>query len=222
MNLLTQTQLETIEYNLNRLIHRSVDIMDVITFNEGETMLRLDKGDYRVHFTTEYRDPLRQQIIRFKYNGRWQLGCPFGELIYKNLPEDYDLSDYDYLLPIPSKPSSFTERGYNPVHLIGKRVSELSGLPLATGILEALERPSQMGLSGSERRENIVGAFPVIDPFRVEGKSFLVLDDVFTTGSTMDEVIRTLSTADPRQLDALVLSKVPSRIYYAPRYINSN
>ena len=215
MNLLTQTQLETIEYNLNRLIHRSVDIMDVITFNEGETMLRLDKGDYRVHFTTEYRDPLRQQIIRFKYNGRWQLGCPFGELIYKNLPEDYDLSDYDYLLPIPSKPSSFTERGYNPVHLIGKRVSKLSGLPLATGILEALERPSQMGLSGSERRENIVGAFPLIDPFRVEGKSLLVLDDVFTTGSTMDEVIRTLSTADPRQLDALVLSKVPC-------YINSN
>ena len=50
MNLLTQTQLETIEYNLNPLIQCSVDIMDLITFNEGETMLRLDQGDYRVHF----------------------------------------------------------------------------------------------------------------------------------------------------------------------------
>lgn len=170
--------------------------------------------EYRVRSVGEYGGLFRRNIIDFKYEGRKDLGPVFGERIYESLPEDYDFSDYDCLLPIPSKPSSLSERGYDPVLLIGERLSELCGLPLAKNILQALECSAQQGLSRAERHENIKGAFRLIDPVRVEGKSFLVLDDVFTTGSTLDEVIRTLSTAAPRQLDALVLTKVPwGRLY---------
>ena len=165
---------------------------------------------YKMFSVYAYIGALEGRIHKFKYEGHKDLGRDFGEHIYENLPKNYDLydlSDYDCLLPIPSKPSSLSKRGYDPVRLIGERLSELCGLPLAIDILEALDVSAQVGLSMKERHENVKGAFRLIDPSRVKGKGFLVLDDISTTGSTLDEVIRTLSTAAPRQLDALVLAK---------------
>lgn len=165
------------------------------------------KVKYSVRSADEYSGRLKEDIHQFKFHGQKDLGRVFGERIYENLPKDCDLSDYDYLLPVPSKPSSISERGYDAVLLIGERLSELCGLPLGRNILKALERQAQVNFSGNERRDNIKGGFHLIDPSRVVGKNFLVLDDVCTTGSTLDEVMRTLSRAAPRQLDALVLAK---------------
>ncbi|MCY3723284.1 MAG: phosphoribosyltransferase family protein [Candidatus Poribacteria bacterium] len=165
--------------------------------------------EYEVYCAGKYESTLRDDIIGFKYKGQRHLGRIFGEYIYKNLPEACDLSVYNYLLPIPSKPSSISRRSYDHVRLIGERFSELCELPLAINILEALECPTQMGLSRVDRRENIKDKFRLIDPYYAEGKSFLVLDDVFTTGSTLDEVIRTLNIVPTEQLDAVVLAEVP-------------
>ena len=171
--------------------------------------LKHQKVFYYVYSAGEYKGKLKDNIHQFKFHGQKDLGRVFGERIYENLPEDFDFSDYDCLLPIPSKPSSFAERGYNPVHLIGERLSELCGLPVARDILKVLEYPSQTGLNRVERLANVKGKIQMIDPSRVIGKRFLVLDDVLTTWATMDEVIRTLSKAAPERLDALVLAKVP-------------
>ncbi len=163
--------------------------------------------EYRLYFAGVYSGDLRDDIIQFKFHGRRDLGQHFGEYIHKNLPEDYDLNDYDYLLPVPSKPSSIRERGYDTVRLIGKSLSELCGLPLASDILEALERLRQTRVPENQRQENIKEAFRMIDSSRVVGKAFLVLDDVSKTGSTLDEVMGTLNMDAPRQLDAVVLAK---------------
>ena len=162
--------------------------------------------EYKVGYINKY-EIVYDNIHKFKYEGNKKLGHDFGELMYNEMPEDYDLSYYDYLLPVPSRPLSLSERGYDTGLLIGERLSELSGLPLAGDILEALDRPPQVGLLWAERLKNVAGSFSLINPSRVEGKSFVVLDDVTTTGSTLDEVILTLSAADPRRLDALVYAK---------------
>ena len=93
------------------------------------------------------------------------------------------------------------------MRLIGESLSELCGLPLASGILEALERLRQTRVPENQRRLNIKEAFRMIDSSRVVGKAFLVLDDVSKTGSTLDEVMGTLSMDAPRQLDAVVLAQ---------------
>ena len=171
---------------------------------------------YSVCAAGEYIGDFKDEIRQFKYYGERNLGSVFGERIYENLPKNYyDLSDYDFLLPIPSSPSSLSKRGYDQVRLIGERLSELCGLPLVRDILESLDRPAQVNLSAADRNKNVKDSFRLIDPSRVEGKGILVLDDVFTTGSTLNEVVRILSTAAPRQLDALVLAKVPPP--YDPR-----
>lgn len=166
---------------------------------------------YKVYCANEYKGTLENDIKRFKYHGHKYLGNTFGEYIYKNLPKLCNLHDYDFLLPIPSKPLSISRYGYDRLLLIGEHLSELCELPLARNILKTSDYPSQTRLSESERRANVKGKFRLIDPSCVKGKSFLVLDDVFTTGSTLDEVIQTLSTADPRQLDVVVLAKTPFR-----------
>lgn len=182
-----------------------------------ETYLKKDSkgGSYALYSVGEFRDALEKDIYAFKseFDGCKDLGRIFGEYIYGCIYKDqlvyFELSLYDYLLPIPSRPSSLTKRGYDPVGLIGERLSELCELPLAKDILNVSDGDRQMGLSADKRCKNIKGAFSLINSSRVEGKSFLVLDDVFTTGSTMAEVIGTLNTADPCHLDALVLAKVP-------------
>lgn len=163
--------------------------------------------EYRVYCAGKYRGTLREDIIQFKFHKRTDLGCVLGEYVYNNLPKECDLKDYDYLLPVPSKPSSFEERGYDTVRLMGEPLSELCRLPLASDILKASDRLRQTRIPENQRPLNIKGAFHLINPSHVIEKSFLVLDDVSKTGSTLDEVIRTLSKATPRQLDALVLAK---------------
>lgn len=164
--------------------------------------------EYGVCYVCKYEGRLAQDIRRFKFKGEQDLGRTFGERIYRKLPQGYDLSsDYDYLLPIPSRPSSHSERGYDAVGLIGAHLSELCGLPLKRDILKALEGKPQKRLSGSARCKNAKGSFRLINSPRVAGKRILVLDDVLKSGSTMCEAMRTLNSGAPRRLDALVLSK---------------
>ena len=164
--------------------------------------------EYGVCYVYKYKGWVARYICRFKLEGEADLGYYFGEQIYNNLPQDYDLrSDYDYLLPIPSRPSSHSDRGYDAVRLIGERLSELCDLPLKSDILEALDRPPQKRLSGAARCKNVKDSFRLINPACVAEKRILVLDDVMKSGSTMCEAMRTLSIGAPRQLDALVLAK---------------
>ena len=169
--------------------------------------------EYKICAMGKYSGELRDRILRLKFEGEKDLGCDFAERIYKyvlNNPEafpSFSLSAYDYLLPVPPRPSSLSERGYDQVSLIGERLSELCELPLAKDILESLERKSQIRISEARRFENVKGKFRLIDPSRIEWKSVLVLDDVCKTRATLNEVMITLNTAAPLKLDALVLAK---------------
>ena len=142
-----------------------------------------------------------------KYKKQKYLVSVFAKRIHKAVTKNPKTSGFDYLLPVPPNPSSFSERGYDPVRLICKNLSELWELPLAIHILESSARRRQVGLNRTERFANVNGTFSLVDPSRVKGKSVLVFDDVSTTGATLNEVMKTLSTADPRRLVALVLSR---------------
>lgn len=180
--------------------------------------INLENGkiiEYKICAMGKYEGKLEQSIKQLKYKGQKTLAPDFAERIYidvLNNPEAFPsfcFSAYDYLLPVPPRPSSFSERGYGYDHmiLIGECLSELCGLPLARDFLESSERKSQIIFSEAGRITNIKGAFHLKDPHRVEGKSFLVLDDVSKTVATLNEVMITLNSATPRKLDALVLAK---------------
>lgn len=109
------------------------------------------------------------------------------------------------IVPVPMHPKKRAARGYNQAELLAERVSELTGIPFDRNILCCIKKTKvQKSLGRSERQKNLRGSFVVQkDPGKL--KRVLVIDDVYTTGSTMDEIARTLKNAGVEQVYFLVL-----------------
>lgn len=95
------------------------------------------------------------------------------------------------IVPVPMHPAKLRVRGFNQSEYIGNRLSELSGIPVNCHLIKKTRRtPSQKKLNASQRRRNLREAFEAQE--QVDGRRILLVDDVFTTGSTMDAMAQAL------------------------------
>jgi len=109
------------------------------------------------------------------------------------------------LLPIPLGPGRARQRGYNQAERLASALGELSGLPVRSDLLRRVrESPSQTVLSPEARRANISGAF-VAEP--VAGAHLVLVDDVFTTGSTLAEAAGVLAQAGAGRIEAVTFAR---------------
>jgi ComF family protein len=117
------------------------------------------------------------------------------------------LEGADLSVPVPLHPSRQRERGFNQA----VDLSRALGLPVSRALRRIRPTPSQTGLSGSDRRENIRGAFaPSRLPWRsraVEHRIVVLVDDVSTTGATLDECARALSAMGAREVRAVTAAR---------------
>jgi ComF family protein len=118
------------------------------------------------------------------------------------------LSHIDMVMPVPLHRKRLRQRGFNQALLLAHRMSEQYGIPLVFDNLERV-RPTrpQVELSGEERVKNVTGAFALRFPKKVEDKHILVIDDVFTTGATMNECAAVLKRAGSSQVTACTLAR---------------
>jgi ComF family protein len=114
----------------------------------------------------------------------------------------------DVIMPVPLHRSRLRERGFNQALLLASAVGRAHGIPLSYDNLTRFRatRP-QVELSGEERVQNVRGAFRLTRPADVEGKRVLLVDDVFTTGATMNECAAVLKRAGARSVVALTLAR---------------
>jgi ComF family protein len=113
------------------------------------------------------------------------------------------------IVPVPLHPSRARVRGYNQAELIASRLRR----PLACDLLRRCKNtPSQTGLSRNQRKLNLAAAFEVHG--EVIG-SVIVIDDVYTTGSTMNEIAKTLKRAGADRVEVLTVARVASSAYRA-------
>jgi len=158
----------------------------------------------------QYDGVLRALIHRFKYRDRPQLAEPLGILLadFARIQSSslHDLC-FDALLPVPMHPVRQRLRGYNQSDRLARVVARELGLPLETQMLTRprATRP-QVGLTGDARRINLRAAFAVPHPELVSGKTLLIVDDVTTTGSTLDACAATLQAAGATAVYALALA----------------
>ena len=157
---------------------------------------------------------LRKAVLRMKFNRRRELIRPLGQLLAARLrqepgePVPLDLAPVRAILPVALHPRRKAWRGFDQAVLLGRALSRESGLPCWEGTLVRVKNTSQqIGLSAEERRENVRNAFAVRGGREVRGGTFLLLDDVFTTGATLEESARVLKRAGARHVYGLTISR---------------
>jgi ComF family protein len=110
------------------------------------------------------------------------------------------------LVPVPLHSRRLRERGHNQSALLAEAVSESAGLPLSTALIRTRYTRTQTGLGRAERRRNVRGAFEWTGA-TLAGKTVVLVDDVYTTGATMEACAAACRTAGARQVWGLVVGK---------------
>jgi ComF family protein len=130
---------------------------------------------------------IRKLIHNLKYNGIKEIGPELGKIYASSLSSSGFTKDMDIIIPVPLHPSRQRQRGFNQSYLIASGIAEVTGLPLCTGLLRRVSLSgTQTRRSRYERWMNVEGIFSVTDPEKLAGRHILLVDDVITTGSTIE------------------------------------
>jgi ComF family protein len=160
----------------------------------------------------EFNPALRSLIHAFKYRGRKDLAERLGQDMSRAYDLYPELKKYNFALAVPLFRDKERERGFNQSSLLAGVLARERKLFLLEGAAERIRKtPSQTGLSKAERHENMKGAFKVTQPELVKGRRILIIDDVSTTLSTIEELAGTLLAAGAAGAAAFTLAREPSR-----------
>jgi ComF family protein len=153
-----------------------------------------------------YASVMQECIYRFKYDGKRQLAGPLGKLMADKLVGE-GLPLLHAVVSVPLFPGKEAARGYNQAALLADAAAPYLRLPVIRhNLVRIRDTPSQTWQSRAARQANIRGAFAVRQPEEVGGKRLLLVDDIYTTGSTMSECARMLLTAGAEAVEAIVLA----------------
>jgi ComF family protein len=154
-----------------------------------------------------YDGPLREAIHRWKYEEKNYLTTFFGEKMAEGFHRYWDPSSFDFLIPVPLHPQRLRERGFNQALLLVKELSQRTGIPYSKGLLQKKRATiPQVDLSGTEREKGVKSSFHTERREEVEGKKILLVDDVYTTGATVNECSKVLMKAEAERVDVLTLA----------------
>ncbi len=146
-------------------------------------------------------------IHLFKYGKNDYLDRLLAGFLIKKISESDDLKDIDFILPVPMHRFDKFKRGYNQTELLAREISKKIGVPILSDRLMKCKRtPSQTTLSVKQRVKNVKDAFRVKNPEILENKNILLLDDVFTTGSTVNECAKEIRKARVKQINVITLA----------------
>ena len=147
------------------------------------------------------QDSILQELLhQLKYRGNQELGIQLGSLLGTVLKNN-NRFPVDVLVPVPLHPSKEKSRGFNQATLICQGIAAVTGLPVCTTLLRKnTERSTQTKKNRAERLENMVGIFEATPPDQSKYKNILLVDDVITTGATLEACGQALLEAGERKL----------------------
>jgi ComF family protein len=155
-----------------------------------------------------FEGPVQEIIHRFKYGKKAHLSRPLGLLTAATLAHFGAAIPCDFIVPVPLHRKRLRERGFNQSQLIGRVLAKKWKIPQSLNNLRRIRwTDPQTGLSAPERIRNIRGAFVVATPEKVKDKSLLLVDDVYTTGSTITECAKTLRRAGAREIRVVTVAR---------------
>lgn len=176
----------------------------------GECMERpgaLEKPFSRARACGSYTGVLKKMIHAYKYHGKTGLGRPFGELLHFFFRMYFSGDGIDRVVPVPLHRKKLVKRGFDQVtHMLESRAWPRD-LVAGNLLVRVRHTETQTGLDRRRRGENVKNAFAATDASAVSGRRILLIDDVFTTGATLEECARTLNRAGASGVFLLTLAR---------------
>jgi ComF family protein len=163
-----------------------------------------------------YEGSLRAAIQELKYQGRDALAEPLGQLMWQTLVKTWNPRNLDRIVPVPLHPRRKRERGFNQAALLVRRwpgYAAREGFEKSPGWIDIrlLKRHRatlpQTGLKKEQRATNLRNAFSVSKSRSIHGERILLVDDVMTTGTTVDSCARSLLAAGASEVRVLTLAR---------------
>ena len=153
----------------------------------------------------DYDDEVSSRILKFKSKKYKNIGYAFAHLLLDKFKE-IDIP-FDIIIPVPIHSNRYKSRGFNQSEILCIEISKYYGRVSCVALERIIDTPHQAGLDRDNRKINLEGAFKVPDKKKIKGKIVLVVDDIFTTGSTLNECAKALLKAGASKVYGLCLSR---------------
>jgi ComF family protein len=155
----------------------------------------------------QYAGKVKDALIRFKFYNKPGYYRTYARLIASRITKLIDVKQVDMIMGVPLHRQKEFARGYNQAYLISKALGRELGIRDGSRFLRRIRSTSaQSLLDRHERHQNVKDAFCVTAPERVKGKSIILIDDIMTTGSTLEECCRMLKEAGAAEVTAAVVA----------------
>ena len=163
-------------------------------------------------FAVDYTPPLDHLVLQLKFSARLPLAPWFARMLRDAVLARPRLPLPDLLCPVPLGPGRLVERGFNQALEIARPLAASLGVALQPALASRrVDTRAQSGVSPHERADNIRGAFVIEDPDLVDGRHVGIVDDVMTSGSTLDELAATFKRFGAARVTNLVFARTPPR-----------
>ena len=156
-----------------------------------------------------YETLILDLIHQFKYGRNISTGAVLASFMAEFSFPDFDFTDYSLIIPVPLHIRRLRERSFNQALILAKAIGKKYRIPVNFSLLKRQKLTlTQTGLDKKEREKNIKGAFTVTDNAKIEGKNIILVDDVYTTGATINQCAKTLIKAGASKVAVLTLARV--------------
>ena len=167
-----------------------------------------DKYFNELMYIFKYEGQIRKLILDYKFNEKSYLYLTFVNFLLKNKKIFENIKNYDTIIPVPISKKRKKTRGYNQSLLIARKIAELTNLELMNNCLVKIKNIiEQSKLNKEDRIQNIQGVYELKNKQLIENKNILLIDDIYTTGSTVNECSKILKQGNPKKIGILVLAK---------------
>jgi competence protein ComFC len=151
---------------------------------------------------------VRECILRFKYNRELYFGPHLADWLVSAARRWIDWNEIDGIVPVPLHPRKRRHREFNQAEYLADALSRAFAVPsVKRAVRRVKDTPTQTKLDAEARARNLRGAFAVRDPAAIQGKRLVLVDDVFTTGATLNGCAKVLRFAGAREVVALIVAR---------------
>ncbi|WP_242835586.1 ComF family protein [Ruminiclostridium josui] len=154
-----------------------------------------------------YSDSLKEALRRFKFSNKPSYYRAFGKLLALKIESTGQKANFDMIVPVPLYKSRHKQRGYNQAELMAEQISKTLKVPCEKNLLiKTSPTKSQSALKRTDRLLNLEDAFMVVSDGVAANKNILLIDDIVTTGSTLNQCCKALKQAGAKRIIAGVIA----------------